>query len=258
MTAHTQVPGDVADFGHKLADLVAGSSDGHLVGAYLHGSAALGGWVATRSDVDILIVLRDPLAGATLTAVEQVLAEHGPGSPGTGLECSVVTLAQAANPSAPWPFLAHVQASHGKAPVRVLGDSVAGDRDVLMHYVVCRSAGFALVGPDPREVFGSVPRAVVLAYLVDELRWGIANAPAAYAVLNACRALIFASRGDLVSKIAGGRIAVDSRLGPVSTISSALDQQRALSEPRPITPEATAFVERVIRTLDFRALRPGG
>ena len=128
--------------GHKLADLVASSSDGHLVGAYLHGSAALGGWVATRSDVDILIVLRDPLAGATLTAVEQVLAEHGPGSPGTGLECSVVTLAQAANPSAPWPFLAHVQASHGKAPVRVLGDSVAGDRDVLMHYVVCRSRRF--------------------------------------------------------------------------------------------------------------------
>ena len=78
-----------------------------------------------------------------------------------------------------------------------------------------------MLGPDPREVFGSVALPVVLEYLVDELRWGIANAPGACAVLNACRALIFADRGDLVSKIAGGQIAVDDGLGPVGVMAPA-------------------------------------
>jgi hypothetical protein len=258
MRTHTQVPGVVAAYGHRLADLVASSSDGQLVGAYLHGSATLGGWVAARSDVDLLIVVRDDAPKTAHTAVEQVLVEHGPGSPGTGLECSVVSLTQARSPSPPWPFLVHVAASLGDEPSQVRGDSLEGDRDLLMHYSVCRAAGIALLGPDPREIFGPVLRPDVLEYLADELRWGIANAPEAYAVLNACRALIFANHGDLVSKIAGGQIAVEDGLGPVGVIASALDEQRALSEPRPISPEATAFVEQVIRTLDSRALRPGG
>ncbi len=37
------------------AELLA-TLDGALAGAYLHGSAALGGWNADRSDVDILFV----------------------------------------------------------------------------------------------------------------------------------------------------------------------------------------------------------
>jgi streptomycin 3"-adenylyltransferase len=258
LTAYAQVPGVVADYGHRLADLVASSSDGQLVGAYLHGSATLGGWVATRSDVDLLIVLRDGAPKTALTAVEHVLAGHGPGSPGTGLECSVVSLAQATSPRTPWPFLLHLQASQGAEPVHVRGDALDGDRDLLMHYFVCRSAAVPLIGPEPREVFGPVPRSVVLAYLADELRWGLTHAPAAYAVLNACRALILASRGDLVSKVAGGRLVADEGLGPADVIANALDQQQALAEPRPITPAAAAFVEQAIQTLDSEARQPRG
>ncbi len=259
MTAHTQVPGDVADFGHKLADLVASSSDGHLVGAYLHGSAALGGWVATRSDVDILIVLRDPRAGdnahscragacRTRSRQPRNRARVQCGDPRTGSQPERSLAVPCAR------CWLHME----RQPVQFAGTRWRVTVTFSCTTSSVEAAGFALVGPDPREVFGSVPRAVVLAYLVDELRWGIANAPAAYAVLNACRALIFANHGDLVSKIAGGQIAVDRRLGPVGMIASALDEQRALSEPRPISPEATAFVEQVIRTLDSRALRPGG
>jgi hypothetical protein len=49
-----------------------------------------------------------------------------------------------------------------------------------------------------------VPRRAVLDYLAGELGWGVGHAPEAYAVLNACRALVFLTDHKIVSKIAGG------------------------------------------------------
>ena len=42
---------------------------------------------------------------------------------------------------------------------------------------------------------GVVPRRVILDYLAGELHWGAGHAPEAYAVLNACRALIYLTDG---------------------------------------------------------------
>ncbi len=253
MTAPAQVPPLVADYSRQLAQLIETRCPGQLVGAYLHGSAALGGWEPTRSDVDLVIVLDTLPTRTALAAVEQVLVDRGPSSPGTGLECSVVTAEAAATPCDPWPFLLHVQAFRDQEATRVPGDLLPGDRDLLMHYAVCRAAGVRLCGPDARDIFGPVPRSVVLPYLVDELRWGMGHTSAAYAVLNACRALTFMSRGELVSKIEGGQLAVEEGLGPVEVITRALAEQRGLAEPGPLTLEATAFVDRVVTTLDSEA-----
>ena len=203
-----RLPSLVATFASELVDRVATASDGSLIGGYLHGSSALGGWTPTRSDVDVLIVLRDDTPRPVLAFVEAALLAQSSACPGTGLESSVVSVQQAANPSDPWPFLIHVQASHGAEPRLVSGDSIEGDSDLLMHYAVCRSAGIAVFGPDPIEVFGVVSRATILSYLRDELRWGCTHGTEAYAVLNACRAHVFASDGALVSKAEGGRIAL--------------------------------------------------
>ncbi len=257
MAARTQVPRVVAAYGHRLARSVDDHGNGQLLGAYLHGSASLGGWQPTSSDVDMVVVLRDATPQKALAAVEAVLEEHGRGSPGTGLECSVVAAGQAAKPRHPWPFLLHVHVPRGQEPTIVPGDSLPGDRDLLMHYAVCRAAGVPLVGPNPQDVFGPVPRSAVLDYLVDELRWGLTEASTAYAVLNSCRALTFATYGELVSKVAGGQLAVEGGLGPVDVIVRALDEQQGRAEPRAMTPEAAAFVEQVIATLDSEARRRG-
>src|SRR6266567_3723973 len=98
-----------------------------LAGAYLHGSAALGGWVAERSDVDMLFVVADDLTEAAVAATADRLTRPA-GCPGRGLECSVVTVSQAARPAPPWPFLLHAGSGHfGQGPVLVRGDAQAGD-----------------------------------------------------------------------------------------------------------------------------------
>src|SRR5262245_17026641 len=162
---------------------------GALSAAYLHGSAALGGWTAARSDVDILFVASDDLSAAAAARASNALISAADGCPGEGgLECSVVTASAAARPRPPWPFVLHLGVRDGKQ-VMYSGRDRAGDGDLLMHYAVCRAAGVTLTGPPPETAIGVVDRPVILGYLADELAWGLANASESYAVLNACRGL---------------------------------------------------------------------
>lgn len=254
MSAPDQTPLEVAAYGRLLATTLASCSGQRLVGAYLHGSAAMGGWLATRSDVDLLFVLEDAAPGEALVAVERALVGNAPACPGTGLECTVLAAKQAGCPEPPWPFLLHVQSSAGKPPTIAHGKDRDGDSDLLMHYAACRAAGVAVSGPDPMQVFGVVPRAVILTYLVDELAWGLAHASEAYVVLNSCRALIYAARGELVSKVSGGRMALELGLGPSDVIARALEEQEGRNPTAAVGADASAFV---LHTADSLQRDPG-
>jgi hypothetical protein len=252
-------PGQVLAYARLVTEQVGASLGGRLRAAYLHGSAVLGGWVPERSDVDMLFVTEDGVPGADLAAVAATLTALRPVCPGRGLECSLVGLGQAARPQAPWPFLLHVAtASGGGQPRVVSGADHAGDPDLLMHYTVCRSAGWPVCGPRPLELIGSVPRPAVLSYLAGELGWGIEHGTEAYAVLNACRALVFLADGRIVSKVAGGRIALDRRLGPRAVLRRALDQQRGSAPEQEAAPGAVEFVLAAAAALRSAAAAPGG
>jgi len=236
------------EYAERLAAAVAAVIGGQLVAAYLHGSAALGGWVASRSDVDVLFVVADDVTEAAIAAIADVLAQPAE-CPGRGLEYSVVTRSQAALPAPPWPFVLHAGFGHG-GPGLVTGGSMAGDSDLLMHYAVIRSAGIALAGPPPGAVIGPVSRPVILAYLAGELAWGLANAPECYAVLNACRAQVYLEENRIVSKVAGGLAALERGSGPAALIRRALDQQQARVPERRPGPAAAAFASKVATALN--------
>jgi streptomycin 3"-adenylyltransferase len=238
-------------FALRLAAAVADRCGGALLAAYLHGSAALGGWIAERSDVDMLFVAADDIAAPAVATVGELLVASAPTCPGRGLECSLVTASHAADPSPPWPFVLHVGSDPGNrgSPRLVLGAERPGDPDLLMHYAVCREAGIALAGVAPHQVIGPVQRRAILGYLADELGWGLANAPESYAVLNACRALVYLADGQIVSKVAGAEAALARGLGPPDLLQRALDQHRALAPERAPGGAATDFVRKVIGLL---------
>lgn len=52
---------------------------GVLQAAYVHGSAALGGWVPGRSDVDMLFVVEDGISSAAVTRMGEVLCASAGG-----------------------------------------------------------------------------------------------------------------------------------------------------------------------------------
>jgi streptomycin 3"-adenylyltransferase len=236
-----------AAIARRLAADLAEAAGHNLVAIYLHGSAVLGGWTPGRSDVDVLIVVSDETDEATTDSMVQVIVSVQPeppwaGSPPPPLETSIVTVAAARDARPPWPFRRHVVTEPTEPPRVVRPTHLQGDRDLLMHYVTCRDAGYAAFGPPPRDVIGPVARADILEYLADELIWGLANAPERYSVLNACRALLYLTDGVSVSKMAGGEAVVRQRAGPTDVITRALAQQRGTEPDQPPTADAIAFV----------------
>jgi streptomycin 3"-adenylyltransferase len=243
MDTSAQPPDSVVGYARALTGRLMLVADGVLQAAYLHGSAALGGWVAGRSDVDMLFVAADGVSSAAVMRMGEVLCEGAGGCPGRELECSVVTVAQARQPAPPWPFVLHVTAGPGKPGRTVRPDSRwLGDPDLLMHYAVCRAAGWPVCGPPPQDLIGVVPRRAILDYLAGEIGWGIEHAPEAYAVLNACRALIYLTDHKIVSKITGGEAVLDRGTGPAEVIERALAQQRGSEPDQPPALDAVSFV----------------
>jgi aminoglycoside adenylyltransferase-like protein len=175
-----------------------------LVGLYLHGSAALGGWSADHSDVDLLGVVARPLDRRAKRVISARLNHPSLACPApAGLELNLVTAAVAADPPRRPPFELSVRT--GPTPQTHLGGPAAADPDLLLCFAVCRRAGVAVAGPDPLELFAEPPRAWLLERVAAELRWAMGHGSFAARVLTACRAWRYLEDDVLGSKVDGGR-----------------------------------------------------
>ena len=175
-----------------------------LIGVYLHGSGALGGWSPERSDVDLLGVVARPLERRAKKVISARLNHPSLACPApAGLELSLVTVAVAADPPKRPPFELHL--STGPSPQTHLGGPAATDPDLLVHFAVCRRAGVAVAGPDPVSVFAEPPRAWLLERAAAELRWAVRHGTFAYRVLTACRAWRYLEDDVLGAKVESGR-----------------------------------------------------
>lgn len=196
---------------HELNDRISLALDGNLTGSYLHGSAVLGGYDASRSDLDVLVVVPRSTTAAQRAAVATTLSEESLPCPAAGLELSIVTEAAAAHPDAAAPaFELHMTTAASDSKI-VHGRDRDGDPDLLLHLAVCREKGRSLAQPPAngrQDVFGAVPARRIVAQLREELAWAARDAPGHYAVLNASRAWMYAETRQLVSKVAGGEWAL--------------------------------------------------
>jgi streptomycin 3"-adenylyltransferase len=240
------IPADVRGYAQLLVDVLRDVYADDLVGVYLHGSAVLGGFGHDYSDVDVLVVVGSPGSAEIQHKVGDALAATVEHCPGTSLELSVLTSATAAR-LGDCPFEVHVNASR-RAAVVIPGHDHAGDLDLVLHSAVCRAHGLAVSGPVPPKVFAAVPKARLTQAIANELTWSLANAPTAYAVLNACRALRFARDGELMGKVSAAQWYLSEHPG-TEVVTAALAQQRRGEKVRPIPPAAQDFVRAAGRRL---------
>jgi predicted nucleotidyltransferase len=191
-------------YAESVARIAAEVLGTRLVGVYVHGSAALGGFDPARSDVDVLVVSERALSHRQKVALARSLSEAALPCPAKGLELSVVTQETALRPSAEPGYELHLTTAPDDAKV-VDGRGRDGDPDLVLHFAVCVAAGQLVGSGLPiHEAFGVVAPGLIAAQLVHELQWAAQCVPDEYAVLNACRAWKFTEDGSLVSKIEGG------------------------------------------------------
>ena len=220
------LPVEVSRFATDVAADLLDAAGASLVAVYLHGSAVLGDFSVLASDIDMLVVLDDHVRASTVSAVAEVLSVDRP-CPGRGLEISAVGAKEALRPREPWPFLVHVCTIPGDLKI-VFGDEGSGDPDLVLHYLVARTAGVAVFGPLPAETIGDISLAIILEQLANELRWAVHHADGPYAVLNACRALRYQADNIVCSKVGGGEWALIQGIEP-ALVQPALDARRTSS-----------------------------
>jgi hypothetical protein len=85
-------------FAQTLARACAAALGQTVAGVILHGSLTLEAYVPGHSDVDLLMVVDEPLSDAQLAALTEALAGHGPRAPGP-VDLRVVTRQVAASPT---------------------------------------------------------------------------------------------------------------------------------------------------------------
>jgi hypothetical protein len=209
-----------------------------LLGTYLHGSAVLGGFAPTRSDLDLLTVTTGPLSATTKQQLATALSPQVlPCSAVRGLELSVVTRTTTLAPTPTAPFELHLATSNATTRV-VDGQGHPGDPDLLLHFAVCRDHGHPLTGPPPRQLFAPIPRRWLLQGLARELAWAQQHASVEYQVLNACRAWRFTTRTcSAPSSTAASGHAPASMIPPSSNSPSSANRanwfNRQTSPPSP-------------------------
>jgi hypothetical protein len=178
-----------------------------VAGVILHGSLTLGDYLPGRSDVDLLVVVDDPLTDPQLAALIQVTAAHRPQAPGR-VDLRVVTRQVAGAPTLAPPMEIYVEITPGAGWGLYVERRHPGERDLVVEFSMCRAHGRSLVGAAPAELIGEVPAEWVLAVgdaqLADWQAIGDDPKHAELTVLTTCRIWRFAEEGRYSSKPAAG------------------------------------------------------
>ena len=178
--------------------------DDELVGVYLAGSGALGGYVHGRSDVDVAVVSRRPLSRETKEAVVAALRHEAFPCPARGLELVVYAYRSPVpelnlNSGEHMPFHATFEPGDDSPHWFVLDRAILGAR------------GLTLVGPHPSDAFPPPAEDEILDALATGVQWyrDRPDEPRDDAALNAVRSRAYLEGGEWLSKAEAVELLLD-------------------------------------------------
>ena len=137
----------------------------NLAGIYIHGSIAFGCFHWDRSDIDFLVVIKDPIPRQTKMELLQVLTDLSDKAPPKGFEMSVVLKRYCVNFVYPTPYELHFSNDYLDA----CDDELKVDPDLAAHFMVITKVGLVLCGEEIPEVFGTVPEADYLDSILKDV-----------------------------------------------------------------------------------------
>ena len=182
----------------------------NLTGIYLHGSAVMGCFNPEKSDIDLIIVVSQPLPDSVKMDYMDMVVTNNALAPAKGIEMSIV-LRKVCNPFVyPTPFELHFSTGHlewyRNNPDDYVQKMNGTDRDLAAHFTIIGKRGLCLYGLPVSEVFAEVPASDYMDSIMND----ISDAPenitkdTMYLTLNMARVLAYKEDSLVLSKKEGG------------------------------------------------------
>ena len=182
----------------------------NLTGVYLHGSAAMGCYQPQKSDLDLIVVVKENMTDADKRAFLDSIVMLDAAGPAKGIEMSIVRQDVCDPFVYPTPFILHYSRMHTvwyrRDPEDFIRKMNGTDRDLAAHFTVILCRGVCLYGLPVQEVFSKIPEEDYLDalwYDIGEAEKEITENPM-YLILNLARVLAWLEEKKVLSKKEGG------------------------------------------------------
>jgi hypothetical protein len=227
----------------------------NVVAVILHGSLTSEDFVATRSDIDVLVIVHRPLSDKRKQVLGGAVAltaqrEHA------WIDFRVVTAATAERPQRVPTLDFYVGMHPGLANGVEIEHGPSAEPDLLFEFAICREHGRSLVGPEPAELIGAVPNDWLLdvgdAYLKRWQEIEYEDEHAELMVFTACRLWYRAAEARHCSKSDAARW-VTRRSPDLIAPRSALRRRTTHAESSLTQGDVMALLARVRTVLADRA-----
>lgn len=201
------------EYEELLELLIQGSKEilgGDLVGIYLHGSAVMGCFQPKKSDIDLIIVIKNEILDEQKRKFMDRVVEWNGQAPEKGLEISIVRESVCTPFVYPTPFELHFSVTHLDWYRQDADDYIkkmkGTDKDLAAHFTILYHRGRTLCGKEIKDVFSEVDREYYLDSILSDIEDAaeeIAEQPV-YVTLNLCRVLAYKEARLILSKKEGG------------------------------------------------------
>lgn len=204
---------------NSVTSLLQNELLGSLTGVYLHGSMAMGCFNPLKSDIDILVLVKEKQSRDTYRKIAEKLIQLEENLKIIkGFELSVVLETYADDFVYPTPFEFHYSAYHKEKYITDENYFCGGydDPDLAAHFVVIYNRGIVLSGKPIKEVFKPIDR----RYYIDSIKSDVEGAVEeitempVYYVLNLSRVLLYLKESVISSKKEAGEWALNEVPNP--------------------------------------------
>ncbi|UOR12676.1 aminoglycoside adenylyltransferase domain-containing protein [Halobacillus amylolyticus] len=200
------------EFVHSLMDEIKYILVDNLIGLYLHGSLAMGGFNPANSDIDLLGVTKVPLANEDALKLKKLLLKCS--NQPFPIEISFLNKKQLREWQHPSHFDFHFSEfwrsyfeNQSQTGAEVyLYDGDRKDKDLAAHITITNYRGICLLGNPIIDVFPRIPREHYISSILGDFQSCLQNIEQdpVYCTLNLLRVYRYFKEHEISSKLEGG------------------------------------------------------
>lgn len=203
---------EIKPFLHEVIGKLAVLLDGKMVGVYLHGSLAMGGFNPRKSDIDLIVVTEQLLPIQTKRALAHFFLQHS--NRPFPIEISSLSVSQLESWKHPMSYDFHFsefwrerfEVELKNSTTLYLNHVEKTDGDLAAHFTILNYRGICLTGRPIHETFPNVPQKDYIASILEDYEEcldRIHELPV-YCTLNLIRVYWYLKEREICSKKEAG------------------------------------------------------